>query len=95
MTPEKQEELLINLNANVEILLERHTVREKVCDIRLRMIDDLNDRVDVVEDFIEYEKTYRRVVIGLLIGLGGLISWGMNLIPKAITLFSSIPTGGS
>lgn len=93
MTPEKQEELLINVDKNVNLLLERHSVRDKLCEARLILIEDLTDRVEVVEDFIEFERTYRKVVIGLLITLGGLISWGMNLVPKAIEMFTRASVG--
>lgn len=93
MTPEKQEELLINVDKNVNLLLERHSVRDKLCEARLFLIEDLTDRVEVVEDFIEFERTYRKVVIGLLITLGGLISWGMNLVPKAIEMFTRASVG--
>ena len=86
MTPEKQEELLINVDKNVNLLLERHTVRDRLCEARLIMINDLTDRVEVVEDFIDKEKNYRKLVVSLLIGLGGLITWGMNLFPKLIDL---------
>lgn len=88
MTPEKQVDLLIKLNANVEILLDRHTVREKMCDVRLRMIEDLGERVDIVEDFMDREILYRKWVIGLLVSISGLITWGMNLVPKAIEIFT-------
>lgn len=87
MTPEKQVDLLIELNANVKLLLDRHTVREKMCDIRLHMIEDLGERVDVVEDFIELEKSYRKLIISLLVAIGGLISWGFNIWPKLASFF--------
>ena len=93
MTPEKQVDLLIKLNANVEILLDRHTVREKMCDVRLRMIEDLGERVDIVEDFMDREILYRKWVIGLLVGISGLITWGMNLVPKAIEIFTRSSVG--
>ncbi|HCL78930.1 MAG TPA: hypothetical protein DIC53_03060 [Synergistaceae bacterium] len=86
MTPEKQEELLINVDKNVNLLLERHTVRDRLCEARLIMINDLTNRVDVVEDFIDKEKNYRKLVVSLLIGLGALITWGMNLFPKLTDL---------
>ena len=94
MTPEKKKwkNSLSMWIKNVGILLERHTVRDRLCEARLILIGDLTDRVEVVEDFIEQEKTYRKAVIFLLVSLGGLVTWGLNLIPKAISLVTG---GGS
>ena len=89
MTPEKMEELLINVDKNVGLLLERYTVRERTCEARLHMIQHLENRVEIVEAFVGRETLYRRWVIGLLITIGGLITWGMNLIPKAILLITT------
>ena len=95
MTPEKMEELIINVDKNVGLLLERHSVRDRLCEERRALIDDLNDRVEVVEDYVVQDKIYRKAVIGLLITIGGLITWGMNLIPKAIVLISAWRGTGS
>jgi hypothetical protein len=77
------------VDKNVGILLERHNVRDRLCEERRALIDDLNDRVEVVEDYVVQDKIYRKAVIGLLITIGGLITWGMNLIPKAILLITT------
>ena len=95
MTPEKMEELIINVDKNVGLLLERHSVRDRLCEERRALIDDLNDRVEVVEDYVVQDKIYRKAVIGLLITIGGLITWGMNLIPKAILLITTWRGAGS
>ena len=95
MTPEKMEELIINVDKNVGILLERHTVRDRLCEARLILIGDLTDRMEVVEDYMVQDKIYRKAVIGLLITIGGLITWGMNLIPKVILLITTWRGAGS
>lgn len=54
---------------------------------------DVYTRINLVETAIgnlkkyrDHEKVFRRVIISLLIGLGGLITWGTNVWPKLVAL---------
>lgn len=37
------------------------------------------------------ERNARKLIIGLLLGLGGLVSWGFDVIPKIIGFFTRGP----
>ena len=87
MNQEQVTTLLLDLDRKVSMLLERSNNQSLVCLDRRKSLDDHERRIDELEIYVRREQQYRKVIIGMLTILMGLVSWSLQMIPSIVGWF--------
>lgn len=87
-------DLLLEMNEKVTTLVERSDNQKVLCSQMRERMERLEGKakqnskdIQALQAERKQEQGYRKLILSLLVGIGGLVTWGLNIGDKMRELF--------